>query len=183
MKYRLVHNLDELLIRSKNLKTEYLKEILSPKLFESYFEMRPITYGRNLIIYPERGTEFSQSHRDKMYSTIKENIEINFFENWKLFEGNKYFLVSTNFNFKKIVGDSLVDFMCLHSEPNDIDNSGNIYKISPHLHFEFADEPIKHSHIGLFCYELKNILKSFQNYDNAMKTAINMIKTEILMKI
>jgi hypothetical protein len=168
--------------RKDVLKNKYLKKIISENTFDNYFEIRISKISNNCFLFPNKQTSNDLSHREIFYSTFVNEIDLNFFEHWRQTGINKYNLISTNFNFKKIVGDKYENFICLHSEPNDNSTPRNLSKISPHLHFDFAFEPIRHSHIGLFIYEINEILRSIKNYDKAIELSLEMIKTEILNK-
>jgi len=165
------------------LKEAYLRSIISDNAYGNYFNLRLNRVAQNYFIYPNVGVSNVLDHRENYCSTFNEAIDINFFEQWQQIDKNKYCLISTNFNFKRIVDGKHINFISLHSEPNDTSKSKNIYKICPHMHFDFAFEPINHAHVGLFAYEIKKILNSFSSYDKAIKIALDLLKNEILIKM
>lgn len=74
------------------------------------------------------------------------------------------------------------ELICLHCDPEEIDEVVMKYKKGPHLHIKAAEEPIPQSHIALARGHLDQVLANAESLTEAMAWSIEMIRDEILNK-
>jgi len=91
--------------------------------------------------------------------------------------------------------DQLVEFLCLHCDPNDAPDEDlkdkdrkkydrlcrqSFYKQHPHLHVISAEVPFPKAHLALHVGYKDQVLGSVRTLSAAMKHAVQMIRDEVL---
>lgn len=73
------------------------------------------------------------------------------------------------------------NLLALHCDPivEDADPHA-LYKQGPHLHMDFAEDPLPHAHIALNRSHLAEVLQSADSLSVAFAAAISMLKEQIL---
>lgn len=174
----------DLILKSRNRQIISLFSSLARK--QGKIVVNTVNIGGDVILAVSDIFETGSDYRDWRFKTKVENFNAMYYERWLPYEKNIYYLDRTYFHLYKIdyVSTSSQEFICLHCDANEPDNAEHaLFKQSPHLHFSFADQPIPHSHIALNNGNLSAILTSIETLHRALKLAVDMIYTEILLPI
>jgi hypothetical protein len=139
--------------------------------------------GHSYILGISDSYETGSDYLEWRFKTTKENYFGLYYERWKPFESDIYFLDRVYFHLTRYDSDSRQEkeYLLLHcdaSEPDDTPHS--LYKRSPHLHISVAEHPLPHSHIALNINSLPIIYKSLDSLQIAINDAITMIREEVI---
>ncbi len=138
--------------------------------------------SREHIIATYDGTRPTAEYRDWRFSTFVRNFQAMYFELWKRSTENDeyWYLDRAYLSIYQVVDRNESEFLCLHCDPNIANDAKEKYKKGPHLHIKAANEPLPHAHIALNLGHLDGVLTSIDTLSDAMKTAISMLKEEVL---
>lgn len=129
--------------------------------------------------------------REWRFATSFRGFWANYYEVWTSMHGEekKYYLSKAYLTIYKKSGIQSMaeqEFICLHCDPNETDDSENgiaIYKKGPHLHIKVAQEPIPKAHLALARGHLDSVLSNATTLTEAFEWCIQMIKDEILSRV
>lgn len=142
----------------------------------------PRSSSREYIIATYDGTRPTAEYRDWRFSTFVRNFRAMYFEIWKRSKDYEayWYLDRAYLSIYQIIDRSESEFLCLHCDPNIANDAKEKYKKGPHLHIKAAAEPFPHAHIALNLGHLDTVLTSIDTLSEAMKSAISMLKEEVL---
>lgn len=131
----------------------------------------------------DTGYQDKLDHRQWRFKTLNKSFYAEYFERWIYKEAKDIWRLERAYlHIKKIIDhNNLIDYLALHCDPLIMkDENHYIYKVGPHLHIECAEYPIPKSHFALFLIDIEKILASVDDLTEALSTAIQMIKEQVL---
>ncbi len=177
---RIVESIDNL----QKLRREDLVKIFSTIAHrQKNISVNNFSVTGNLVFGISDARQTGQNFRDWRFQTISQNITANYHEIWYNLGKGKYFLERSYFHLYTIVEEELKEneYILLHCDASEPDNSPHsLYKQSPHIHVEVAEQPIPKAHIALYNGRLAEVLKSRATYNAALKESIEMLNSQIL---
>ena len=73
------------------------------------------------------------------------------------------------------------EYILLHTDPNDPDETHGIYKRSPHLHIKYSsDDVISHAHFALNIDDYDTIMATIDGISKSFDNHIRMLANQIL---
>lgn len=178
-----------LLVNNDELQTERIAEIVElvkiihPK--PKSIQAKPISQSGIITFVVSDKPVKSLEKKDYDFQTTSKNFKASYFEVWVKHEKNDYFLSKAYFHLYRTDNEYLKsiredgEYVLLHCDPNDNDEHGD-YKRSPHVHIENAEYPINKAHIALNLSNITQILESRLELNKALKSAILMLKEQII---
>jgi hypothetical protein len=136
-----------------------------------------------LIFGISDGYETGVNFTEWRFKTLCENIKGNYHEIWINHGNGNYFLYRSYFHLYKVSESDKTEaeYILLHcdaSEPDDTPHS--IYKQSPHIHIEVAENPVPKMHFALYNGRVKETLKGIDSFNQALKESIEMINDQVM---
>lgn len=177
---RIVETIDKL---QKSRNADLVKIFSTIAYRKRNINVRSFSVSGSLILGISDGLETGQNYRDWRFQTISENIKANYHEVWVNQGRGKYFLDRSYFHLYKVIEEGLTEseYILLHcdaSEPMTTPHS--VYKQSPHIHVEVAEQPIPKAHFALYNGRLVEVLKNRASFDAALLDSIAMLNSQIL---
>lgn len=179
MSYNIIQNINEINSNRRHIVSDLLKEVARKQI-----HLHGIPYGsRYVLAISEKSQTLDKDFREWRFDTEISNITCSYHEMWEPIEKGNYFLFRAYFHIYK----DGKEYLLLHCDPNEVENPAALnqylYKRSPHLHVSVAEQPIPHSHIALNNSTLEHVLSSIDNFNQVMKTHIEMMKLEFIDKL
>lgn len=149
--------------------------------------------GNNILMLgAHEGNLLHDQIKEWRFSTPNRDCWANYYESWELRDSatemyclNKAYL--TIYKRNRMYNDRTEkELLCLHCdpyEPGDNSTPAVVYKRSPHLHIEAADDPIPKAHFALALGNLDHVLTSVSNFTQALSLYVEMIRYEVLDRI
>lgn len=183
MSKKIIVNIAELTSIRHNEIKELVKDIF-PDIRN--FQCNTLNKSRKICFALSDRLIQSQELNDYFFRTNSSKIRASYYEIWEPLIKGDYFLTKAYFHLYRTDNEYLTkredgEYILLHCDPNDEDEHGD-YKRSPHIHIENADYPINKAHIALNLSNINQILASRTELNKALKTAILMLKKQILDK-
>ncbi len=141
--------------------------------------------GRSFILGVSDSREMNSNYLDWRFKTYNPDFTAMYYERWKPFEKDTYFLERVYFHVYKLNRSAMEskEYILLHcdaAEPDGTEHSE--YKKVPHLHICCAEEPIPHAHFSLYKGARPSVLDSLEMLNAAIKDSIEMIDNQILLR-
>jgi hypothetical protein len=177
---RIIETIDNL---QKSRNADLIKIFSTIAYRKKAINVQNFSISGSLIFGISDSRETGQNFRDWRFQTISENIKANYHEVWINQGRNKYFLERSYFHLYTVVEEDLSEgeYILLHcdaSEPGTTPHS--IYKQSPHIHIEVAEQPIPKAHFALYNGRLAEVLKNRASFNSALLDSITMLNSQIL---
>lgn len=149
---------------------------------------QPKSQNRVYVIGTHDGSPPSGFYRDWRFATYVPSYSCMYFELWREFDSNKWFLDRAYLHLYQTNPHehSETEFLCLHCDPNEpLEAAHSVYKRGPHLHINgWTLPPLSHAHIALQQERhLDLVLVSCDELTAALCWAVKMIKEEVLEAI
>ena len=144
-----------------------------------------IASRRHYVLAVHDGAAPNSDYHDWRFSTYRRDFRCRYYEVWESID-NQFFRYELNrayFNLFRIYRISLREdsLFALHCDPVVKDTEPHaLYKQGPHLHMDFAEDPLPHAHIALNRSHLEDTLGSVESLSKALATAVNMFKEQVL---
>jgi len=142
-----------------------------------------------LMLGAHEGVTMRSRIREWRFATPQRDCWANYYELWELVDSksqryclNRAYLTIYRRNHTRYPAEE-EELLCLHCDPYEPDDGTNlsvVYKRSPHLHIEAADEPIPKAHFALAIGNLTEVLASTVNLTKSLAQCIEMIRHEVL---
>ncbi len=142
---------------------------------------------KQIVFYASDSPKPLLNYTQTRFQTICEHFNASYSEVWKQIPGsNEAFLekaylhvYNTTDEYAATINEN-GEFIFLHCDPNiPKDEDHYRVKVGPHLHFEFAQHPLRRSHWALNLSNLDHVLHSRDNLNVAFQDAIFQIRTQL----
>ena len=161
--------------RRKTVTQTVLRPILCKKNLQAKFFPTSDDRTRVITVDDFQNTEL----RETRFFTCNEQFWASYYEIWKQISGTKdYELEKIYFHLYDSDND---EYILLHCDPNDTDETHHNYKRSPHLHIEKTSETIiKKAHLALNITDYDAIFENIDTLTAAFAKHILMLKDQII---
>ncbi|RAI92211.1 hypothetical protein [Algoriphagus yeomjeoni] len=149
----------------------------------------PSNFGENKIIFcvtdSSRITNYTQfnneSNINERFKTKNKLFTASYYEIWEKVTGTKQDYNLNRIYFHIYLSDSDKEYILLHTDPLDNDETHGMYKRSPHLHIKHSiDNIIPHAHFALNVNDYDIALSTIEEINKCFQNHIEMIAHQIL---
>jgi len=144
-----------------------------------------IANRRLYVLAAHDGAIPNSDYQDWRFSTYRRDFRCKYYEVWKSID-DRFFTYELNrayFTLFRVYRAPLREdsLFALHSDPITGDTEPHaFYKQGPHLHMDFAEDPLPHAHIALNRSHLEDTLVSVESLSTALSVAVNMLREQVL---
>ncbi|MEY4905397.1 MAG: hypothetical protein RLZZ292_3212 [Bacteroidota bacterium] len=161
--------------RRKTVTNTVLRPILCSTTLQAKFFQTSDDRTRVITIDEFQETEL----RKTRFFTYNQNFIASYYEIWKQVEGTKKYELEKMYFHLYDSDDN--EYILLHCDPNDTDETHHNYKRSPHLHIEKTSETlIKKAHLALNITDYDAIFENIDTLTTAFAKHILMLKDQII---